>query len=845
MADKKTKKPIKFFDRILICIFFISALTAGLYYFKDNSTINSILIAIPTYESLGVLGTCAVSSAFVVICFAIITYKQPKEDIKKKLGGDKMGSSRWLRQDEIDKEFPKIEYGELQKTKVNGFVIATEIMPNGKTYANYKGKTHCLVIGTTGSGKTSRMVLPTLQFLARSKQKPSVVLADPKAELFEKTSKTFQDNGYKIISINLRDVIDKSDCWNPCFMAWKYYQEAVNQKNLIKVVKGMDQKTMQQKYKVATDLSDYKEEFYVYSGIAFANLDDCSLEIKRRESTLKGKAIDEINDIVLTLFPEKDPKDSYWVKSAANVVAGILIGMLEDSENPELGITENNFNLSSVASNLTLNASAIMDYFDIRDVSSAARARARGTLSAGGETKGTITSTIQSGLYPFTEPDIQYCTCQNDIDLTEVGKKPCAVYLIVPDEKENRHVFASLFITQLYKALIDVASHTPENCLPHPVNFILDEFANIPKIPGMDNKITVSRSRGIFFMLIIQGLNQLEEKYGKVGDTIRDNCNLLVYLATNDYNTAKYFSDLCGMKTDVNKSESKSKGKDKSTSTSSSLSSEPLIRPEELLRVKEGECIVKMLRCQPARLKQGKWWESKYNTEGAMVRNKGWERNVFTFEETGFYNIETTIKFAEEKAREERRKKLNDRKGTSPDPVIPRSKPESKPTPPPSFDDDEDDELESIKAFLESLEMKEEQSKMEAAKPIEEIKPEPIPEVKQEVVQPTPIPEPIRPEPQVIVQQPQPQVQQIIVQQPIVQEVAPVYEDVVPIMPIAEEKPLGIFDEYIPQETIPQESVIIESTKEIPMERPVRGSGNILGSSANLKEFFNKPKTKK
>lgn len=833
MADKKNKKRMNFFDRLLICLFFIAALTAALYYLKDNATVKSILIAIPAYESMGVLGTCAVSSSFVVICLAIITYKPPKEDLKKTLGGDKMGTSRWMRQDEIDKEFPKIEYGELAKANVNGFVVSTKVMPNGKTYANYKKGTHCLVIGTTGSGKTSRLVLPTLNFLARSKQKPSVVMADPKGELFEATSKTFQDNGYKIISINLRDVIDKSDCWNPCFMAWKYYQEAINQKNQIKVIKGMDHKRLQQTYKVATDINEYKDEFYVYSGIAFSNLDDCSLEIKRRESTLKGKAIDEINDIVLTLFPEKDPKDSYWVKSAANVVAGILIGMLEDSENPELGITENNFNLSSVASNLTLNASAIMDYFDIRDLSSAARARARGTLSAGGETKGTITSTIQSGLYPFTEPDIQYATCQNDIDLTEVGKKPCAVYLIVPDEKENRHVFASLFITQLYKALIDVASHTKENTLPHPVNFIIDEFANIPKIPGMDNKITVSRSRGIFFMLIIQGLNQLEEKYGKVGDTIRDNCNLLIYLATNDYNTAKYFSDLCGMKTEVSKSQSKSKGKDKSTSSSASLSSEPLIRPEELLRLKEGESVIKMLRCQPAKLTQGKWWESKYDTRGAMVKNKKWERNVFTFEETGFYNIETTIKFAEEKAREERRKKLNERKASEEKPTfspIPEVKSHSAPMSP---IEDEDDELESIKAFLESLEMKEEQTAKMESKPAEEpkkeeplpVKEEPIPVIKEESI----IQQPVQPQP----------VQQIIVQQPIIHEIIEEPEDV-PLMAISEEKPFTfIQEEPIPEFKIPQETVITEYNEDIGVERPVRKSGNMLGTTANLKDFFN------
>ena len=737
MADEKKKKKSKTKGQYQVqfwsCVIAITILGAiGLKYVYDNNLVQGItnlLNSLP--PNVNPLLAYGAISAVVGFSFAFVAIKQPKKSVEEELGGmDKMGSSHWMTNEEIEKTFPKLAYDDIHNHNVNGFVVQT-VDIKGRTYAHYKEKTHCLAIGTTGSGKTSRLINPTLQFIGRSKTHPSVVMSDPKGEIWHDNSKFFKQNGYKLICINLRDVVEKSDCWNPCYTAWKYWQEAVHQKDKVKRVTNLDLKKLKQKYKLATDEREYKNECYVYKDKAFATIEDVQIEVKRQESTLKGKAIDEINDIVYTLFPEKDPKDSYWQKSSANVVAGILIGMLEDSENPELGVTERTFNLSSVASNLTLNASSIMEYFDIRDLSSAARARARGTLSAGGETKGTITSTIQSGLYPFTEPDIQYCTCRNDIDLSEIGKRPCAVFLIVPDEKENRHVFASLFITQLYKALIDVASHTEKNCLPHPVNFILDEFANIPKIPGMDNKITVSRSRGIFFLLIIQGLNQLEEKYGKVGDTIRDNCNLLIYVATNDFNTAKYFSDLCGNTTSVQKSKTESKGKDKSKSSNISLASEPLIRPEELLRIPEGTTIVKMLRCQPAKLHQIKWWQAKENINGPVDETKKWDRDVFTFETQGFYNIETAIKYAEEKSREERRKKLEEKKKAEAKPMdnkpsgsifsspkidepkqqesiaspFAKTSNSTKITPPSTSEElDADEELDAIKAFLESLE---------------------------------------------------------------------------------------------------------------------------------------------
>ena len=717
MSEKKKKKKLSNSDRFFILLFLFSIVATLLFMYRENTYVHMILSGIPGRskvsddEKIQDLVTCAVIGIVAFLACFILSYKPKKKDMKEKLGGDIMGTSRWMTQEEIDKTFPKVAFSQLPKTEVNGFVIASKIMKDDEVYVNYKGGVHCLAIGTTGSGKTSRFVLPTLHMLARSKTKPSVVISDPKSELYEKTSKTFQDNGYKIICINLRDVVEKSDCWNPCYRAWKFYQEAINQKATVKKITGMEPNKIKDKYELTVDASEYGNEFYVYNNMAFASMDDVEIEIQKNEQQLKGKATDEIGDIVNTLFPEKDPKDAYWVNSSKSIVAGILLGMLEDSENPELGITSNTFNLASVAASLTLSQSVMTDYFDMRDATAPSKMRAKPTLNAGGETRGTIISTIQTGLYPFTEPDIQYCTCQNDIDLEEVGTRPTAVYLIVPDEKENRHVFASLFITQMYKALIDLASHSPKNILPHPVNFILDEFANIPMIPGMDNKITVSRSRGIFFLLIVQGLNQLKQKYGEIGDTIKDNCNLIVYLATNDNETAEYFSQLCGNKTIIYKSESSSKGKDKSTTSSSSLASEPLIRSEELLRNPMGEAIVKMLGCQPARMKQAPFYESKkYCTPGEAADDSKWNREVFTFYEKGFYNLENTIKWNEEKAKEERRKKLQEKK-TEPEKKAATPLPESKPIKMVEEDNDdfdEDEELASIKAFLDSLEIKDE-----------------------------------------------------------------------------------------------------------------------------------------
>ena len=56
--------------------------------------------------------------------------------------------------------------------------------------------------------------------------------------------------------------------------------------------------------------------------------------------------------------------------------------------------------------------------------------------------------------------------------------------------------------------------------LPHKVWFILDEFANIGKIPDLDIQITLIRSAGMFCSIIVQAPSQLEAIYDKITPTI-------------------------------------------------------------------------------------------------------------------------------------------------------------------------------------------------------------------------------------------------------------------------------------------------------------------------------------
>ena len=72
------------------------------------------------------------------------------------------------------------------------------------------------VIARVGAGKTSRYIIPNV--LDKAKSNVSIVLTDPKGEVFEATSGFMQANGYRVITLNPED-LERSSSFNPLLEA--------------------------------------------------------------------------------------------------------------------------------------------------------------------------------------------------------------------------------------------------------------------------------------------------------------------------------------------------------------------------------------------------------------------------------------------------------------------------------------------------------------------------------------------------------------------------------------------------------------------------------------------------
>ena len=207
----------------------------------------------------------------------------------------------------------------------------------------------------------------------------------------------------------------------------------------------------------------------------------------------------------------------------------------------------------------------------------------------------------------FADMGVCYATSFNEMDLKTFADQPTAIFIKIPDEKTTRHPIATMFVSQLYKILVDVANKRG-GALARDVYFLLDEFANMPKIENFETIITVARSRRMYFTLILQSYAQLTIKYGQdVGATIKDNCNIHIFIASNDQTTLEEFSKRCGNISVETETTSISKGEESDAKASKSvnvqLDTRPLIYPAELASLKpnSGECIVSILQRNPIR----------------------------------------------------------------------------------------------------------------------------------------------------------------------------------------------------------------------------------------------------
>lgn len=390
-------------------------------------------------------------------------------------------------------------------------VIGAEKMKKGGVEIISTSQLHALIVGTTGSGKTTGFVDQNIAILGRSKGKPSIVVADPKKELYEKHAKQLESEGYKISVLDLREPYSSAR-WNPMEVLLRR----------IRLVKELENNLVQ------------KDGKYYAGDEMFLSHRDA----RTRLQELKDEIYENAMDLVYTLCPVQNKDQPTWEEGARNLIFGLVLAFCEDVIAGKM--EEKQLQLFNIYHNITKYCSedttALKTYLlEGRDEYSKVRGLVNTVLITSDKTLTSYLSEVNSYIQQLSDDGILSMTSANDLDIVNMDEQPNAVFIIVPDERVTRHRFVTLFVTQMYKELVEKANlnlrrkQTDTAILKRKAYFILDEFGNLPKFENIEGMVTVGRSRGIRYLFVLQSFSQLTAKYGRdIGDIIKTNCNEFV-----------------------------------------------------------------------------------------------------------------------------------------------------------------------------------------------------------------------------------------------------------------------------------------------------------------------------
>jgi type IV secretion system protein VirD4 len=416
----------------------------------------------------------------------------------------------------------------------------------GSKYASLKEESrldnHSIVFGSTGSGKSRGYVRP---FLFRAaKRGESVILVDPKAELYESTAEYMRKIGYTVKVFNLLDP-EHSDGWNPL-------HDIESDRTLVDSIAEVIIKNTSN----ATERQDFWE---------------------KAEKNLLQALMHYVQSMTIPGTSELLPIEHRSF--------GAIYRLLSDESFAEL---EGRFNM------LPKNHPAKAPY----GIFKLAHRQIWGNIAIG----------LGNRLSVFQNKTIDEITAHNDIDLALPGKKPCIYYCVISAQDSRYEFLSSLFFSCITSRLIDFARREGEvGRLPVKVNLLLEEFCNIGNL-GADflKQLAILRGFNINCQLLVQSVPQLAGRYPRAEwEELISHCDVMICLGANDLKTGTYFSDKCGkvtIRVDNNQMPlmplfSPVYNSTRPYSQTRSNTQRALMMPDEILRMDNGKCLI-LLRGQ-------------------------------------------------------------------------------------------------------------------------------------------------------------------------------------------------------------------------------------------------------
>ena len=421
------------------------------------------------------------------------------------------------------------------KPENNMILTATESLtmnsrPKPVKFARNK---NVVVIGGSGSGKSRFFVTPNLMQCQSKDYPTSFVCTDPKGELLRQTGKLLQRNGYRIKILNTVN-FKQSHRYNP----FAYIR---SEADILKFVTAL----------IANTRGDGKPNDPFW---------------ENAEQLLYQALIGYI------IF-----EAPHYEQNVASLLE--MINMMEVRENNEAFMNGVDYTFEALEER-DPNHFALRQYKKFK-------------LSAGKTAKSILVS-CGTRLSPFDIGEVRDLMSTDELDLDSLGERKTALFVIVSDTNSAFDFIPALMYSQMFNILCTKADTEHGGRLPVHVRCLLDEFANLGKIPNFERLISTIRSREISACVILQAQSQLKHIYKDAAETIIGNADSMLFLGGKEKSTLDEISKVLGRESIDLYTTSRTRGMQESFGQNYQKLGRELMTMDELAVMDGSKCILQI-----------------------------------------------------------------------------------------------------------------------------------------------------------------------------------------------------------------------------------------------------------
>ena len=299
----------------------------------------------------------------------------------------------------------------------------------------------------------------------------------------------------------------------------------------------------------------------------------------------------------LVMDPPGQVTEAHWNEEAKAILGGLIMFCVchEDRDRRTL---------ATVREYLTLppeKLRALLELMQDSDAAGGLIARAANRfLGKADREAASVLSNAQRHTHFLDSPRIARVTSRSDFHFSELRHRITSVFLVLPPNRMDAYSrWLRLLVSQ---ALQDIArdAERPQSAsegrserLKAPALFLLDEFAALGRLEAVERAMGLMAGYGLQLWPILQDMSQLKDLYGERAGTFIANAGVQQVFGVNDFETAKWLSQMIGQETTGFQTDSYKPGDN--PNFSNNLTGRDLLTPDEIMQMPPN---VQLLRVQ-------------------------------------------------------------------------------------------------------------------------------------------------------------------------------------------------------------------------------------------------------